>query len=192
MALSRQTRTYILLGVAQVAVLALLAWFAERQVALGPTDKLGWRPFTWPLSTERVPAGRAYSGEDHDVYVWLTLDALADTKGGLPSECPWGIKSDADLARAVSIRLLDPRFAPVGPGERIQITDLTGWSRVFVHRRNNKSLRYGEAIAVAYKCDVITAIIDGDARDPAKRRIAHEFLESNTVQVWINKQLEGR
>ena len=36
------------------------------------------------------------------------------------------------------------------------------------------------------------AIIDGDARDPAKRKIAHEFLESNTAQVWINKQLEGR
>ena len=53
-------------------------------------------------------------------------------------------------------------------------------------------LRYGEAVAVPYKCDVITAIIDGDARDRAKRRIVHEFLESNTVQVWINKQLEGR
>ena len=76
MALSRQTRQYIALGVAQVAALALLAWFAERQVALGPTDRLGWRPFSWPLSTDRVPAGRAYSGEDHDVYVWLTLNSL--------------------------------------------------------------------------------------------------------------------
>ena len=67
MRLSRQTRTYIALGVAQVAALAVLAWFAERQVALGPTDKLGWRPFTWPLSTERVPEGRAFSGNDHDI-----------------------------------------------------------------------------------------------------------------------------
>ena len=74
----------------------------------------------------------------------------------------------------------------------MRVTDLVGWTRVYVHRRHNKSLRYGEAVAVPYKCDVITAIIDGDARDPAKRRIVHEFLESNTVQVWINKQLEGR
>ncbi|MDO8976113.1 hypothetical protein [Reyranella sp.] len=187
MALSRQTRIYIALGVAQVAALALLAWFAERQVALGPTDRLGWRPFSWPLSTERAPAGRAYSGEDHDVYVWLTLNAL-----GSSGDCPEGIKGDAALERAVDIRLLDPRFTPVGPGERRRVTDLVGWTRVYVHRRNNKSLRYGEAVAVPYKCDVITAIIDGDARDPAKRKIAHEFLESNTVQVWINKQLEGR
>jgi len=188
MALSRQTRVYILLGVAQVAALAALAWFAERQVALGPTDKLGWRPFTWPLSTERAPAGRAYSGEDHDVFVWLTLDAL----GPPGSDCPEGIANDAALERAIDIRILDLRFEPVGPGERIRVTDLTGWTRVYVHRRNNKSLRYGEAVAVAYKCDVITAIIDGDTRDPARRRLAHEFLESNTAQVWINKQLEGR
>ena len=65
-------------------------------------------------------------------------------------------------------------------------------THVYVHRRNNNSLRYGEAVAVPYKCDVITAIIDGDTRDPAKRRTAREFLESNTVQVWINRQLEGR
>lgn len=188
MALSRQTRLYILLGVAQVAALAAVAWFAERQVALGPTDKLGWRPFTWPLSTERTLAGRAYSGEDHDVFVWLTLDAL----GPPGSDCPEGIANDAALERAIDIRILDPRFEPVGPGERIRVTDLTGWTRVYVHRRNNKSLRYGEAVAVAYKCDVITAIIDGDARDPARRKLAHEFLESNTAQVWINKQLEGR
>lgn len=187
MALSRQTRLYIALGVAQVAALALLAWFAERQVALGPTDKLGWRPFAWPLSTERAPAGRAYSGDDHDVYVWLTLNAL-----GPSSDCPEGIANDAALERAVDIRLLDPRFEPVGPGKPIQITDLTGRTRVYVHRRHNKSLRYGEAVAVAYKCDVVTAIIDGDARDPAMRRTAHDFLESNTAQVWINQQLEGR
>ena len=186
MALSRQTRLYILLGVAQVAALAALAWFAERQVALGPTDKLGWRPFTWPLSTERTLVGRAYSGEDHDVFVWLTLDGLGT------GDCPEGIASDAALERAVDIRILDPRFEPAGPGERIRVTDLTGWTRVYVHRRNNKSLRYAEAVAVAYNCDVITAIIDGDTRDPTRRKLAHEFLESNTAQVWINKQLEGR
>ena len=49
-----------------------------------------------------------------------------------------------------------------------------------------------QAVAVPCKCDVLAAIIDGDARDPAKRRSAHEFLESNTVQVWINKQLKER
>ena len=153
----------------------------------GPTDKLGWRPFTWPLSTDRVPAGRAYSGDDHDVYVWLTLNGL-----GASGDCPEGIATDAALERAVDIRLLDPRFEPVGPGERL---------RGHRPRRLDARLRPPPQQQVpalrrgrrrSLQCDVITAIIDGDARDPAKRRMAQEFLESNTVQVWINKQLEGR
>ena len=40
--------------------------------------------------------------------------------------------------------------------------------------------------------DLLTAIIDGDARDPALRKLGREFLESNTVQVWVIKALEGR
>jgi hypothetical protein len=28
--------------------------------------------------------------------------------------------------------------------------------------------------------------------DDARRRMAYRFLESNTVQVWVNRQLEGR
>lgn len=183
MKISRQLRNALLLAAAQVIVLVTLAWLAERQAALGPTDARGWRPFTWPFSAREAAEGHAYSGDDHDVYVWLTL------KDG---DCPEGIADDAALERAVDIRLLDPRFEPVGPGEPIRITDLFGRTRVYVHRRNNKSLRYGEALAVAYNCDVITAIIDGDARDPAKRRTAHNFLESNTVQVRINQKLEER
>ena len=34
--------------------------------------------------------------------------------------------------------------------------------------------------------------LDGNMADPDKRRMAHRFLESNTVQIWVNKQLEGR
>lgn len=184
MKLSRQTWTYVVLAAVQVVALVTIAWLAARQEALGPTDRAGWRPFTWPFPADRAPAGRAYSGDDHDVYVWLKL--------GPEGDCPDGIANDEALEREVDIRVLDPRFRPVGPGERVRVTDLFGRTRVYVHRRHNKSLRYGEAVAIAHKCDVITAIIDGDARDPAMRKTAREFLESNTVQVWINQALEER
>lgn len=183
MALSRQTRSYIFWALLQVAVLVGIAWWADRQITLGPTDSKGWRPFSWPLFEKDVPKGRAYSGDEHDVYVWLTLRE---------GDCTGGIATDEALEREVDIRWLDPRFEPVGPGEKVRVTDLFGRARVYVHRRNNKSLRYGEAVAIAHNCDVITAIIDGDARDPAMRRTAREFLESNTVQMWILKKLEDR
>ncbi len=184
MKLSRQTLVYLAWAAAQVAVLGGIAWFADRQMHLGYTDAAGWRPFTWPFSAREAAPGRAYSGDDHDVYVWLTLGAEGD--------CPDGIATDEALERAIDVRILDPRFVPVGPGERVRVTDAFGRARVYVHKRHNGALRYGEAIAIPYNCDLLTAIVDGDARDPAKRKLAREFLESNTVQVWVLTALEGR
>jgi len=185
MALSRQTLTYMAWAAAQIIALGGLAWFAERQLALGFTDREGWRPFTWPFPDDRAPQGRAYSGDEHDIYVWLKL-------GPKGRDCPEGIATDEALERAIDVHILDPRFAPVGPGERIRVTDAFGRTRVYVHKRHNGALRYAEAVAIPYNCDLLTAIIDGDARNPAKRKLAREFLESNTVQVWVLKELEGR
>src|SRR3990167_8546694 len=88
MKLSRQTLVYLALGAAQVAALAGLGWYAERQLALGHTDAAGWRPFTWPFPADRAPQGRAYSGDVHDVYVWLKLGPLKLSQTG---DCPEGI-----------------------------------------------------------------------------------------------------
>jgi hypothetical protein len=184
MKLSRQTLTYLAWAAAQVAVLGGIAWLAERQMSLGFTDREGWRPFTWPFPADRAPPGRAYSGDEHDVYVWMT----PGPKGG----CSDGIASDEALERAIDVHILDPRFVPVGPGERVRVTDAFGRARVYVHKRHNGALRYAEAIAIPYNCDVLTAIVDGNARDLSKRRVAREFLESNTVQVGVLKALEGR
>jgi hypothetical protein len=38
----------------------------------------------------------------------------------------------------------------------------------------------------------LVAIIVGNVADEQERKSAHRFLESNTVQVWVNQQLEGR
>jgi hypothetical protein len=184
MALSRQTLTYMAWAAAQIVAIGALGWFAERQLSLGFTDREGWRPFTWPFSADSAPTGRAYSGDEHDVYVWLKL--------GPKGDCREGIATDEALEKAIDVHILDPRFVPVGPGERLRVTDAFGRVRTYVHKRHNGALRYAEAVAVPYNCDVLTAIIDGDARDPVKRKVGREFLESNTVQVWVLKELEGR
>jgi hypothetical protein len=38
----------------------------------------------------------------------------------------------------------------------------------------------------------VVAVIVGNVADEQERKSAHRFLESNTVQVWVNQQLEGR
>jgi hypothetical protein len=181
---ARRTVMKMYLGAGMVAGLAGLAYLAEERVALGPTDGKGFRPIRWPFPADAWPPGRAWTGHDLDFYVRLKFDICSD--------CETGVISDEAVDRVIDIDRLDPRFMPVGPGNRIRITDLFGRSRLYRHRMHNGAPRLAEGIVVAYKCDLLVAIVDGDMADPDKRKMAHRFLESNTVQVWVNTQLEGR
>lgn len=184
MALSRRTLIHAALAAAGVAALAGLAAFAEHRTALGPTDGAGFRPIPWPFEADVWPSGRAWRGNDLDVYVRV--------KPGMCGDCETGVVSDEALDRAVEVDRLDPRFAPAGDGRRVRVTDLYGRARLYSHRMRYRSLRHAEGIAVAYKCDLVVALIDGDMADQARRRMAYRFLESNTVQVWVNRQFEER
>jgi hypothetical protein len=179
--LSRRTIVQMSMGAAMLAGLAALAALAERRVSLGPTDGAGFRPFFWPFPSDPWPPGRAWTGNDLDVYVRL--------KPAICSDCETGIATDEALDRIVDIDRLDPRFAPAGPGSPIRLTDMTGRARLYRHRRHNGAMRYAEGIAVTYQCDAVIALVDGNMADEARRRMAHRFLESNTVQIWLNQQL---
>jgi hypothetical protein len=41
-------------------------------------------------------------------------------------------------------------------------------------------------------CDLVVAMVIGRIEDEAVRKEAHLFIESNAVQIWLNKILEGR
>ena len=180
----RRTLIYAAVIAAQVGALAYAARWAEDRAHLGPTDSLGWRPFPWPFPPEPWPAGRAWSGDDLDVYVQWKPDLCAD--------CKTGVVTDEAVDRAVDIHRLDPRFEPVGPGSRLRVTALFGRARTYSHTRRNGARRYAEGVVFSYKCDLIVAIVDGDVSDPKKRQAGRDFLESNTPQVWVLKQLDGR
>lgn len=183
MALSRRTVVELWLGAAGVSALGGLAYLAERRVELGPTDGAGFHPIHWSLPADTWPAGRAWTGNDIDVHVQL--------KSGLCSNCETGVVTDEALDRALDIDRLDPRFVPAQPGRRVRITDLFGRARLYRHKMHNGATRFAEGIAVSHECDLVVAIVDGNMADERTRKMAYRFLESNTVQVWVNKQLEG-
>ena len=143
---ARRTVMKMYLGAGMVAGLAGLAYLAEERVALGPTDGKGFRPIRWPFPADAWPPGRAWTGHDLDFYVRLKFDVCSD--------CETGVISDEAVDRVVDIDRLDPRFAPVGPGSRIRITDLFGRSRLYRHQMHNGAPRLAEGIVVAYRCDL--------------------------------------
>ncbi len=184
MTLRRRTVIELWLAAGGVAALAGLAALAERRVELGPTDSAGFRPIHWPLPADAWPPGRAWTGNELDVYVRL--------KAGLCSDCTTGVTTDEALDRAVDIDRLDPRFVSAQPGRRARVTDLFGRARLYRHKMHNGAPRFAEGIAVSHECDLVVAIVDGNMADERTRKTAYRFLESNTVQVWLNKQLEGK
>jgi hypothetical protein len=182
--LSRRTLIQASLAAGLVAGLAGVAafgnWLCEWQ-----RENTGWHQIAWPFPRDAWPAGRAWRGEGGiEVYVRPKL--------GFCGNCETGVAADEEVDGVTDIDLLDAHFVPLQAGNRIRITDLFGRARVYRLKMKDGSLRLAEAIAVAYKCDLVVAIVVGNVADERTRKTAHQFLESNTVQVWVNAQLDGR
>ncbi|HEX9557547.1 MAG TPA: hypothetical protein VF991_13695 [Reyranella sp.] len=183
--LKRRTVIQASLAGGLLAALAGLAEIGKWRTALGPTDGAGWRPIDWPFPRDGWPPGRAWRQRDGtEVYVRPKL--------GFCGNCDTGVVTDEEVDRVTDVDLLDERFAPAQEGRRIRITDLFGRARLYRFKLKNGAQQLAEGIAVSYKCDLIVAVVAGNVADEGIRKSAHRFLESNTVQVWLNQQLEGR
>ena len=113
-------------------------------------------------------------------------------KPGYCGDCEEGVRTDEAVDRATDIGLFDSAIAPVQASRRVRITDLFGRARLYRYSTLLGGERLAEGIAVNHKCDLVTAVVLGDVADEKVRKQAHLFIESNTVQIWVNKQLEGR
>lgn len=182
--LSRRTILQTSLAGGLVAGLAGLAAFANFYPKPDRDEEItGWRRIAWPFPRDAFPSGRAWKRDDTEVYVRPKL--------GFCGNCDTGVVEDSEVDRVTDVDLLDERFVPLREGKRIHITDLAGRARLYRVRKDGRE-RIAEGIAVAYKCDLVVALVVGPVADDAILKDAHRFLETNTVQVWINALLEGR
>ena len=167
-----------------LAGLAGLAAFANFYPPPDPDEQTtGWRRIAWPFPRDAFPAGRAWKRGDTEVFVRPKL--------GFCGNCDTGVVDDSEVDRVTDIDLLDEGFVPVAEGRRIQLTDLMGRARLYRVRKAGRE-RMAQGIAVAYDCDLVVALVVSPLADDAVFKSAHRFLETNTVQVWINALLERR
>ena len=179
-------RTLIQAAVAAVIVAGLAGystvarWYAAWLDEYGP----GWKPMAWPFGRDAFPPGRAWRNGDVEVYVRPKL--------GFCGNCDTGVVTDSEVDQVTDIDLFDRQFEPQGDGRRIRITDLFGRARLYrVKGRDGKPV-LAEGIAVSLNCDLVVAMVVGKIEDEAVRKDAYLFIESNAVQIWLNKILEGR
>lgn len=178
--LSRRTLMFASLSAVLVASLAGAAAYVRSDVALAAKDVDGWRPIAWPFPRDGWDEGLAWRGHGLEVYVRPKL--------GFCSNCDTGVVEDSEVDRVTDIDLVDPLFVPDEPGQRIQITDLVGRSRVY-RLRTRRDARFAQGIAVNHNCDLVVALVVGRVLDEDARHRARLFLESDAVQIWLNKQL---
>ncbi|HZP99246.1 MAG TPA: hypothetical protein VFB13_06895 [Reyranella sp.] len=182
------TRLTVVEGVLSVVLVIFLAgystaaeWYEAWLKEWGP----GWHEMAWPFGRDAFPAGKAWRNDDMRVYVRPKL--------GFCSNCDTGVVDDYEVDRVTDIDLIDENFVPAADGSRIHITDMTGRARLYRLKGPDGKPMLAEGIAVNFNCDLVVAVVTGSKiDDPAVRKAAHEFIESNTVQVWVNKILEGR
>jgi len=180
--LKRRAVVQASLAGAVVAGVAGIALVAREQAA--PADEAGWRPTAWPFPRDGWPPGRAWRLGTIEVYVRPKL--------GFCGNCDTGVVNDEEVDRVTDIDLLDERFAPAGVGSAIRVGRFAGRSRIYRYKIRNGALRHAEGIAVSQKCDLIVAVIAGNLADERERASAHRFLDSDTVQGWLERELEGR
>lgn len=166
--------------VALAGFAAFAAWFPEPDRDEAQT---GWRRIRWPFPRDAFPPGRAWRRDDTVVYVRPKL--------GFCANCATGVVEDSEVDRVADVDLLDPDFVPVGEGKRIRITDLFGRARLYRVKKDGRE-RLAQGLAVSYNCDLIVAVAVGRLDDDAVAKAVRHFLETNTVQVWLNAQLEGK
>ncbi len=181
--LTRRPPLLVLVAATLVVALAgfsrVVPWGETWAAAYGP----GWHETAWPFLRDAFPAGRAWRKGDLTVYVRPKL--------GFCANCDTGVVDDSEVDQVTDVDLLDDRFVPVEDGYRIHVAGLAGRARLY-NIATRDGTRTAEGIAVTSNCDLIVALVVGRVDDPAVARQAHDFIESDTVQAWLNKQLEAR
>ena len=171
-------------SIAVVMIVGLLGfstfarWYEDWMREYGP----GWKEKPWTFAADSFGTGRIWRDGDLQVFVRV--------KRRWGGDCDLGITKDDEVDRLSDMLLLDPKAAATGEGRRVRITDLFGRSRLYRIAGANGQPAFAEAIVVNYECDLVTALIAAPADDEAERKRARLFIESNKVQVWVNKTLE--
>ena len=174
------------LALVGVAALALSATGVRAHDAGRATA--GWQSIAWPFPRDAWPAGHAYHcakdvcGADLSVYIRPKVGFC---------NCATGVADDEEVDRVSDLDLISQRFTPAAPGSEIRIADLGGRARDYNLQKSATEQRPAEAIALSHQCDLIVAVVEGDAAsEPAQAAV--RALVADAVDTWVGDILDGR
>jgi hypothetical protein len=179
-----------LIAIAIVAlVFGALSGVAAYQKVRPPSvgdDGRHWREIAWPYPRDGWPAGRAFRCEacagEAELYVRPKIGFC---------NCGTGVADDDEVDRVADLDLISERFAPVAPGEVIRVADLSGRSRAYDLDMPGGIRHAAVGIAVSHRCDLLVAVVQGNARADELQREAVAFLTTQGMKHWMMVALGG-
>jgi hypothetical protein len=146
-----------------------------------------WTEAKWPFLIDQWGVGRAYRCAPADCGTEVKL--YLRPKIGF-CNCATGVADDAELDRVGDLEILSNKFAALSDGREIAVAHMKGRSRPYrVDMRYEAPLT---AVAIGFndKCDVVVATVIADReRLAAAERVGLEFLNSDRVMRWVEKEL---
>lgn len=147
-----------------------------------------WHAIAWPFPRDGWPPGRAYRcsaascGEKMELYVRPKIGFC---------NCDTGVADDDEVDRVADLDLISPRFSSLHPGEAVHIANMSGRMRSYDLKMNDGSLRHAVGMAVSHRCDLMVAVVQGNASVTDLQRRALYFLSSNEAAGWIKTAMQG-
>jgi hypothetical protein len=148
----------------------------------------GWREIAWPFPRDGWPAGRAFHcatavcGDDVEVYVRPKIGFC---------NCDSGVADDDEVDRVADLDLMSERFAPLAPGDVIEVADMPGRLRSYDLRMQDGSRHAAVGIAVSRRCDLLVAVAQGTGAASGVQRAMLDFLRSSDMARWMTAAMDG-
>jgi len=180
-------RRWPLIAFVLVALGALSGAAAYQHAGLHQAD--AWREIAWPFPRDGWPAGKAFRcgaaacGGEIALYLRPKMGFC---------NCDRGVADDDEVDRVADLDLMSEHFAPLAPGDVVQLADMPGRIRAYDLKMPDRSPHTAIGIAVARRCDLLVAVAHGKGDTPELRRAALAFLARNEMKRWMIAAMDGQ
>jgi hypothetical protein len=169
------------------AVSGVAAYEGERAAS----GEAHWQEIAWPFPRDGWPAGRAFRCTSCGGQVGGQVELYVRPKIGF-CNCDTGVADDDEVDRVADLDLISERFSPLAPGKVVNVADMAGRARAYDLAMTGGAHHTAIGIALSHRCDLLVAVVQGEADTAALERAALDYLSSGEVHRWMMAALGGR
>jgi len=181
-------RRLIAILIAALAFGALSGAAAYQKLRPQGAGDVAWQEIAWPFPRDAWPAGRAFRcraaacGEGVELYVRPKIGFC---------NCDSGVADDDEVDRVADLDMISPNFVPRAPGRVVRVAAMSGRARAYDLDMSDGSRHAAIGIALSHRCDLLVAVVQGNAAAPDVERAALALLGTSPIARWMTSAMGG-